>query len=584
MERPTLARLFLPVTALVIAPVILLVMVSSGWALFGLAGYLVIFFLMAVWNFFAAWRALANRWGTFGGLRAPRNLAVVMAFGFVFVMWGPMIYYMWGSDRTLYALAYAVAAVLTAYLLRTAPETRRLRNYLFLVYNIVGALAVTAWAYTDVSAGGTVLLAPFAQGWGITQVLLWIWGAAFAPIFFLPPMLVFELRVSVEEESDTDVELEERTGIMRIAQRAPDIGEATATTSQRVITVKPRRSGLRRSVSFGMDVFMGAMVVFLVLFSVVGAINVASWASLPPADEVEFGQREDMEFAAIGRAFTDRRFAVDDWGQVVTEEIRHAKTLGLDHIRYDLHMEFIDNFGEMLKLERAIALIRDEGLDVMLSPFGSERWEGDPPSFDDLVTEIQRETYLLVEVFQPAWVLPFFEPNGQVMVNLGTFAPVEDWIPVINETATRVRELSNHTRVLIEVAVEPEQGVELVRALSAPGLVIDAIGVDLYPISAPDLDKLDAYREAATNDDLGFWLGEFGVETVMSGPAAQAKALATVLERATNGLNATGVCVWSLLDDTVVPSNLGIVSRNGEPKEAYRVLERAIDEIRGDGT
>ncbi|NIP33944.1 MAG: hypothetical protein GWN18_03325, partial [Thermoplasmata archaeon] len=256
------------------------------------------------------------------------------------------------------------------------------------------------------------------------------------------------------------------------------------------------------------------------------------------------------------------------------------RELGLDHIRYDLHKEFIDDPREMPRLEAGIAEIREAGLDVILSPFGSARWESDPPSFDELVAEIQRETYLLVEAFEPAWVFPFFEPNGQVRVNLGGFAPVEDWMEVINETGTRVRELSNRTRVLIEVAIEPEQGLDLVRGLSEPGMAIDAIGVDLYPISAGDLDKLDPYREAATNDQLGFWISEFGVETVMSGHGGQARALSEVLVSATDGLDADGICVWALLDDTVLPSNLGIVARNEDEKEAHRVLMEAIDQIR----
>jgi hypothetical protein len=322
-------------------------------------------------------------------------------------------------------------------------------------------------------------------------------------------------------------------------------------------------------------------VVFLLVFSVVGAVNVASWNGLPdPADAV-YGRNPDFEFAAMGRAFTDRPGAVEGWSDVVDLEVEHARELGLDHVRYDLHREFIDDPGEMAKLEEGVARVRAAGMDVILSPFGSGRWEADNPSFDQLVSEIQRETYLLVERFQPAWVFPFFEPNGQVRVNLGGFAPVEDWLRVVNETGSRVRELSNRTRVLIEVAIEPEQGVELVRGLSRPGMAIDAIGVDLYPISAGDLDKLDPYREAATNEELGFWLGEFGVETVLSGHGGQARALSEVLVRATDGLDADGICVWALLDDTVLPSNLGIVARSGDEKQAHGVLREAIEQVRG---
>jgi hypothetical protein len=219
----------------------------------------------------------------------------------------------------------------------------------------------------------------------------------------------------------------------------------------------------------------------------------------------------------------------------------------------------------------------------MLSPFGSGGWEAEHPTFEELVEEIGRETRLLVERFEPGWVLPFFEPNGQVAVNLGRMAPVADWAVAIDELASEVHAMSNETRVLIEVAMEPEQGIDLVKALSAPGMAIDAIGVDIYPLSTEVLDELDDYRKAATNPGLGFWISEFGVESVLSGQEGQARAMSSVVSRATGELNGTGICVWSLLDDTVLPSNLGIVGREGTPKEAYSVLKGAIADVRGTG-
>jgi hypothetical protein len=476
---------------------------------------------------------------------------------------------------------------MTVVQLWTIPPTRRLRHHLFAVYNVIGAMAVSAWAMADVGSAGVGPLTVAAQGWGISQALLYMWGAYFAPIFFLPPLLVYEPALYSEEEEDQQVSMDPDSGVVRIASEQSlaevlaEDGEGRSKPPEPSVAMPRRRGPVRRMTSFTFDALLGGLVVFLVLFNVVGAINLASWNDLPDPDDAEYGTDPDFEFAAMGRAFTDRRYAVDGWRAVVAQEIEHATVLRLDYLRYDLHKEFIDDPREMVKLGQAIGDIRSAGLDVILSPFGSAQWEGDPPPFDELVAEVQRETYLLVEAFEPAWVFPFFEPNGQVRVNLGAFAPVEDWVTVINETGTRVRELSNATRVLIEVAIEPRQGIELVEALSAPGLAIDAIGVDLYPLSASDLDKLDPYREAATNDQLGFWLGEFGVETLLSGHKGQARALSDVLVRATDGLDADGVCVWALLDDTVLPSNLGLVGRSGDEKEAYWVLKDAIDSIKG---
>jgi hypothetical protein len=588
MLQETLKKWLLPFSALVVAPILLIALAAGGLGIIGLGGYLVIFFLLVLWNFFAMWRMYNNRRGTFGGLFAPLNLAFVVGYVLVFLVWGPGVIYMWGSERALWALAYAVAAALTLVQLWKIPSTRRLRHKLFAVYNVLGALAVGAWALADVGSAGVWPLTVAAQGWGITQALLYMWGAYFAPIFFLPPLLVYEPALYVEEEEDKQVSVDPDKGVVRIASEQSlaeslamgDDGRSTPAPAPAPapspVVVARKRGPVRRVTSFTFDVLLGGLVVFLVVFNAVGAINLASWNDLADPADSEYGINSDLEYAAMGRAFTDRRFAVDGWRDVVALEVRHATALGLDYLRYDLHKEFIDDPREMSKLNESIRVIRHAGLDVILSPFGSALWEGDPPPFDELVSEIQRETYLLVEPFEPAWVFPFFEPNGQVRVNLGTFAPVDDWMVTINETGTRVRELSNVTRVLIEVAIEPEQGIELVEALSEPGMAIDAIGIDLYPLSASDLDKLDPYREAATNDQLGFWLGEFGVETVLSGHKGQARALSDVLARATDGMDADGICVWALLDDTVLPSNLGLVGRNGEEKEAYWVLKDAI--------
>jgi hypothetical protein len=413
-----------------------------------------------------------------------------------------------------------------------------------------------------------MVLGSVAQGWGITQTLLFTWGAYFAPIFFLPPLLVLEPRAEVVEATKHDVKA-------RVDGEAVEVEPPPSNI--------PKSGLLRRTASLGIDAALGAVVVMLVLFSVIGAGNISSWGDLADPDDISYTQRDDFEFAAVGKAFTDRQDPTDTWESVVREEIERARDLGLDYIRYDLQKELLDNGLHLEKLDVAVDLIRGAGLDVMLSPFGSGGWEAEHPTFDELVEEIGRETRLLVDRYEPGWVLPFFEPNGQVSVNLGRMAPVEDWVTAIDQLAGEVHVMSNRTRVLIEVAMEPEQGLDLVKALSVPGLAIDAIGVDIYPLSTDVLDELDDYREVATNSEQGFWISEFGVESVLSGQEGQARALSSVVSRATGELNGTGICVWSLLDDTVLPSNLGIVGRDGTPKEAYGVLKDAIAEVRRAG-
>jgi hypothetical protein len=572
-------RLIRPILVLVVAPILLLVLVANQWGLIGLGGYIILVFAVIVWNFAALFRAMTNRLKSFRGLLYPQNLSIVVAYGAVFIIWGLYVMELWSDDRPWHATGHAIATAIAAVALLTDHGTRRLRNYLIVVYNLLGTLAVGAWAAADAGGSGGGLLLSTAQGWGILQTLLFSWGAYFAPIFFLPPLLVFEKAVRKDETADqeVDVTVDPKTEVVGFTS-----SESRVKDEEGPGIPGPKRGLVRRASSVGMDMALGGFVVMLLLFSAIGAVNIASWQDLPDPDEASYTSRDDFEFAAMGRAFTDRRDPTASWETVVQSEIDHAVDLGLDYIRYDLHKELIDDEKHLKKLDMAVEGIRAAGLDVMLSPFGSNRWEADHPSFEELSAEIDRETLLLVERYEPAWVLPFFEPNGQVAVNLGEMAPVEDWVIEIDAVGKEVRSLSNHTKVLIEVAMEPEQGTDLVDALSAPGLAIDAIGVDLYPLSAEVLDDLEEYRDHATNPSIGFWVSEFGVESVLSGQEGQARALSSVISRATGELNGTGICVWALLDDTVLPSNLGIVGRDGTPKEAYRVLKDAIEKVRSD--
>ena len=338
---------------------------------------------------------------------------------------------------------------------------------------------------------------------------------------------------------------------------------------------------MRRGASVALDGGLVTIVAMLLVLSGLGVGNIERWEDLDVPDASSLPVVPGFQFAAVGRAFTDVEGPVANWPRVVATEVARANELGLDYIRYDLYSEFLAREENLARLDVAVATIRAAGLDVILSPYGSSRWEGDHPGFAELVERIRNDTMLLVGRYGPAWVFPFFEPNGQVMVNLGRRAPVGDWAAAIDSVGRDVRARSNITRVLIEVVVEPEQGLDLVRALSAPGMSIDAIGIDIYPANPADLDVLPRYREAAANATLEFWISEYGMESVVFDQRAQSRAIVTAASRATGALNCTGLCIWTLLDDTVVPSNMGLVGRDGEPKEAFGALRDAIRAVRG---
>jgi hypothetical protein len=156
-----------------------------------------------------------------------------------------------------------------------------------------------------------------------------------------------------------------------------------------------------------------------------------------------------------------------------------------------------------------------------------------------------------------------------------------DWVAAIDAVGQEVRVLGNRTRVLAEVAVGRAHGLELVGALSSPSVAIDAIGVNVYPLNEADLDEVDDYLGSASDPTRGFWVSELGAEAAVLGEHAQARAIRSACHLALAQLNVTGMCVWALLDDVVLPNNMGLVGRDGAPREAFYELRDAIRAARG---
>ncbi|MCK4970092.1 MAG: hypothetical protein KAS77_06180, partial [Thermoplasmata archaeon] len=122
MDALTPGRIVRPALVLIVAPVVLVLMIATwGAGLMGLAGYTVVFFLMALWNFWAFWRAASNRWSSPDGLMTPRHLAIVGGYLFVFAVWGPYVLNLWSVPRTVFAIAYGAATVLVVFLLWSRP-------------------------------------------------------------------------------------------------------------------------------------------------------------------------------------------------------------------------------------------------------------------------------------------------------------------------------------------------------------------------------------------------------------------------------------------------------------------------------
>ena len=550
---------------IVISGGVLMALGGLTGGLLGLGPYFLLALFVVLWDAFAVMRTLGLRASPLGRLRSPVNAAVVSCHLYVLVVWGALGVYLWGSHRAWYAAAYAAAAVATAVLLLRAPATRRMRSYLTLAYDVVGALALAAWAACDWNADAGVLPHAAAMAWGILQEFLFSHAALLAPIFILPPMLVLEPRPAPGLEGDGAGAADgDARGVRREGARPP---------------ARPRPMW-RRAASLGLDASLGAVTTVLLLFLPICMGAVLSMRDLPPPGDADYTSRPGFEFAATGRAFTEVLRPPDDWRNAVAEEVARAGELGLDLIRYDLYHELLGNSTSLERLDQAVLDIRAAGLDVMLGLPGLGRWEDEHPTFKGMVEVIVADTMLAVERWEPAWVCPFVEPNGRLSTALDRSVPAADWAAAIDALGERVRAEGNGTRLLVEVAVEVDseggQGAALVGAMSAPGMSIDAIGLGLNVRHEVELRALEDMAKGATNASLGLWVSSIGAEAAMLGERAQARAVSAAVSLASGGLGATGLCVRSLMDDTPLPGNFGLVGRDGAPRDSFYALRDAI--------
>ncbi len=551
--------------AVLLVPVSVIVTSLTGGAL-GVLAYAVLLVLLTLWNAWvvldlarATWFARGHRkaLGVHTGL-----LAVALAAG---ILWGS------GFDlatKPRAPLFVAAALSLTFTVLQLFLSARRSRrDFLAPFYNLFNVvfLAVFLAAEQPAASVGSLPLA-FARSVALFQVLNIHVVAAFGPFLMLPSFLP-KLKG-----------LKWPPG----APEGPGFGELLG---RRRPAVRRWLHPPARAVSTAAGAFVVYAAVALMVFLPIGYVTVASFNGIDPA-ALPYGLQPGTEFAATAGSLTDVVRAPADWAALVDRERMFAAELDLDFLRFDLKTEFLRDPASLAALDRAVADIRSDGRDVILSPFGADAWSSSRPTFDDLNRTIADDAVLLADRYHPAYLFPFFEPNGQVAINLGHGMPTASWAGAIEAVARRIKAASPATRVLIEVA-SGAQGLELAAALFASPAPIDAIGVDLYPQSLSDLDQVDAYAEIArAHPAREFWISEFGLDAIQFGANAQARFLAAVLSRGSTRWSVAGFCVWALEDnaglgmDKVLQSALGLTTLDGQRRPAFAVVRDAIAAIR----
>ncbi len=465
------------------------------------------------------------------------------------------------AGAALFALVYSIAQfVLTG--------RRTHRDFFAPVYNLFNLVFLSAWVAAEGSTGkdpGPLTYA-FAHSVGLFQMLNISFVAGWGPFFVLPSYLpkVKGLRWPLGSPQGR--------GFGFLVRRLPGaIG-----------------SGVRKA-AWGFSKASGGLVVYatvaLLLLLPLAASSTGSFYAIDPTTLARRAT-SGVHFAATAGTFTGVTRAPPNWRDLVAREVEDARALGLDCVRYDLQVELLQDPSSLAALDDAVAAVRTGGLDIILSPFGSNAWGGSHPSFEELNRTIADEAVFLAARYRPAYLFPFYEPNGQVAINLGHGMPTAAWVGAIDDVAKRVKDASPSTRVLIEVSDGP-QGPEIFASLMATPAPIDAVGFDLYPGGADDLSKVEGYAELArANPSRQFWISEFGLDTIQYGEVAQARILAKLLSQGSTRWNVTGYCVWGLEDNTGIGLDktllvgLGITTLEGRRKAAFDTYRDYITALR----
>lgn len=538
----TLGALMIPVYA----TMLVVLDVWNGWAVLDLA--------RASWEARRHPRALAVH----VGLLAPALLAVAGWLSPPDIFNRPKTPV---AGAALFALIYSIAQVVF-----TGRRTHR--DFFAPVYNLFNLVFLSAWVTAEGSTGSDPgpLTYAFAHSVGLFQMLNISFVAGWGPFFVLPSYLpkLKGLRWSPGTPQGR--------GFGFLLRRLP-----------------PTLQGGVRKAAWGISKASGGLVIYAtVALLLLFPLAVGSTGSFYAIDPTTLPHHPTLgvHFAATGGAFTGVTRAPPNWRDLVAREVTDARALGLDYVRYDLQVELLQDASSLGALDEALCAVRAGGLDVILSPYGSSGWAGSHPSFEELNRTIAEEAVFLAERYQPAYLFPFYEPNGQVAINLGHGMPTATWVGAIEDVAERIKDASPSTRVLIEVSDGP-QGPELFASLMATPAPIDAVGFDLYPGGADDLSKVDVYADIArTNPSRQFWISEFGLDTIQYGEVAQARILAKLLSQGSTRWNVTGYCVWGLEDNTGIGLDktllvgLGITTLEGRRKAAFDTYRDYITALR----
>ena len=533
-------------------------------------------FGLIIWGGVVVVAGIWNAWVTFNWIRSwravsPRSaplLVAAVASGAVTVAWTVLVPGLFGSLKSLLLGAYILAVAESSLVLATSGWRSR-RDFAIPLYNIAGSLFLASWASqevgVDVASLGGLFLHALTRDVALFQTFTFNLLAIFVPIFLFPPLL----------SKPKALAFGPRAAVVVPMYVSPFLA------SHRSLDLVAR--AFSRLIGF----WSAYVVVALIAFAPLAFASLGGFYALPPASSAKYRIDTNVSFAIVLGSLTDVRSAPADYQLIIDREVHLAAALRVHYVRFDIKTELLNSTDGLAALDWAVVRLRGQGFGLILSPFGADSWLANHPSFAELNRTLHDESVFLASRYQPEWLFPFYEPNGQVQLNLGHAMPTSVWMGAIEATARDARAATPTTRILIEIS-DGAQGPELFEAVAKSVAPIDAVGFDLYATSVSDLDKVNAYDAIhRQNPGKAFWISEFGMETIQFGQEAQARYVAAVVERSTTQWTVRGLCLWALEDNTGVgmspflTSGLGVTTYDGYVKPGFIAYQTAIAAVRG---
>ena len=331
------------------------------------------------------------------------------------------------------------------------------------------------------------------------------------------------------------------------------------------------------------------VVLVLIAFTPVAFAGNISMNALPAYDKQIYYNKPGMILAVEGSVFSTPSFEGYynlDWEDKLIEELQWAKQIHATHVRYDIESSVLSRNESRIILDDGFQIVKDSGLELIICLLGQYEF-----TKQDYFNTIYEDASLVTDRYEPDYLIVYNEMNGELFSNLGEAATYDELIAELGNVTNRIKFLDSSVSVATSVLAISDGLVVFEKLLNA-SVPVDIVGIDFFPLFFGwRKDVLLKYAEIyeQSGSSKGFWLSEFGMESLNYGEEAQARFLAKILNMASDpsGLNVDGLIIRSLIDNLGFTAERGITSHfglryfNGRKKKAFDAIKFGFGQILG---